>query len=199
MNPEIRSKLDRICNILWSGGLSVPALFIEQISYLIYLKLLDERETELELKGRLLKGKGGNEKLLFPDQASRYRWSNWRFKSGNDLRDFLGDEVFPYMASLLKEEPQVAIYFQDAKLEIDDAHVLKEVIDGLDSFHFTKLGPGVAVLHINQGFRGRAFHNQERLCSKNTRQSDRLGIPRMGCREQDKRPYNLCRQHRAAS
>lgn len=143
MNPEIRSKLDRICDILWSGGLSVPALFIEQISYLIYLKLLDEREAELEVKARLLKGKGGNSKLLFPDQASRYRWSSWRFKSGNDLRDFLRDEVFPYMASLLKEEPQVAIYFQDAKLEIDDAHVLKEVIDGLDSFHFTKLGPDV--------------------------------------------------------
>src|SRR6266516_7583346 len=116
MNPEIRSKLDRICDILWSGGLAVPTLFVEQLSYLIYLKLLDEREAELEVRARLLKGKAGNGKLLYPDQASRYRWSNWRFKSGNDLRDFLRDEVFPYMASLLKEEPQVAIYFQDAKL-----------------------------------------------------------------------------------
>ena len=142
MNQEIRSKLDRICNILWGGGLAVPTLFVEQISYLIYLKLLDEREAELEVKARLLKGKG-NGKLLFPDQASRYRWSNWRFKSGKELRDFVGDEVFPYMASLLKEEPQVAIYFQDAKLEIEDAHVLKEVVDGLDTFQFTKWGPDV--------------------------------------------------------
>jgi len=143
MNQEIRSRLDRICNILWSGGLAVPTLFVEQISYLIYLKLLDEREAELELKSRLVKGKNGNGKLLFPDQASRYRWSNWRFKSGNDLRNFLRDDVFPYMASLLKEEPQVAIYFQDAKMEIDDPHVLKEVIDGLDGFSFAKLGPDV--------------------------------------------------------
>ena len=142
MNQEIRSKLDRICNILWGGGLAVPTLFVEQISYLIYLKLLDEREAELEVKTRLLKGKG-NGKPLFPDQASRYRWSNWRFKSGKDLRDFVRDEVFPYMASLLKEEPQVAIYFQDAKLEIEDPHVLKEVIDGLDTFQFGKLGPDV--------------------------------------------------------
>jgi hypothetical protein len=142
MNQEIRSKLDRICNILWGGGLAVPTLFVEQISYLIYLKLLDEREAELEVKARLLKGKG-NGKPLFPDQASRYRWSNWRFKSGKDLRDFVRDEVFPYMASLLKEEPQVAIYFQDAKLEIEDPHVLKEVIDGLDTFQFGKLGPDV--------------------------------------------------------
>jgi len=143
MNQEIRSRLDRICNILWSGGLAVPTLFVEQISYLIYLKLLDEREAELELKSRLVKGKNGNGKLLFPDQASRYRWSNWRFKSGNELRNFLRDDVFPYMASLLKEEPQVAIYFQDAKMEIDDPHVLKEVIDGLDGFSFAKLGPDV--------------------------------------------------------
>jgi type I restriction enzyme M protein len=142
MNQEIRRKLDRICDILWAGGLAVPTLFVEQISYLIYLKLLDEREAELELKARLLKGKG-NGKLLFPDQASRYRWSNWRFKSGKELRDFVGDEVFPYMSSLLKEEPQVAIYFQDAKLEIEDPHVLKEVIDGLDTFQFTKWGPDV--------------------------------------------------------
>jgi type I restriction enzyme M protein len=143
MNQEIRSKLDRICDVLWSGGLSVPALFIEQISYLIYLKLLDEREADLERQYRLLNGKGVKEKPLFPDQASRYRWSNWRFKSGNELRNFVRDEVFPYMASLLKEEPQVAIYFQDAKLEIDDPHVLKEVIDGLDTFQFTKWGPDV--------------------------------------------------------
>ena len=143
MNQEIRSKLDRICDTLWSGGLSVPVLFIEQISYLIYLKLLDEREAELEVKARLLKGRAGNDRLLFPDQASRYRWSNWRFKSGAELHDFVSDEVFPYMASLLKEEPQVAVYFQDAKLAIDDPHVLKEVIDGLDGFHFAKLGPDV--------------------------------------------------------
>ncbi len=143
MNQEIRSKLDRICNVLYAGGLAVPTLFVEQISYLIYLKLLDERENELETKARLLKNNNGNDKSLFPDQAARYRWSNWRFKSGKELRDFLRDQVFPYMASLLKEQPQVAIYFQDARMEIDDAHVLKEAIDILDGFHFAKLGPDV--------------------------------------------------------
>ena len=61
MNQEIRSKLDRICDILWSGGMSVPTLFVEQISYLIYLKLLDEREAELEVKARMLKGKINSE------------------------------------------------------------------------------------------------------------------------------------------
>src|SRR5262249_48210368 len=92
-----------------------------------------------------LVGKTSNGKTasLFPQQAARYRWSEWRFKSGNELRTFLRDEVFPYMASLVQEAPQVAIYFQDARLEVDDPNVLKQVIDEIDSINFSKLGTDV--------------------------------------------------------
>jgi type I restriction enzyme M protein len=47
------------------------------------------------------------------------------------------------MASLAKDEPEVAEYFRDAVLEIVDPNVLKQVIDELDSFEFRKLGPDV--------------------------------------------------------
>ena len=85
----------------------------------LYLKLLDEEENNRELCARL-NSKNGNGKLLFPDQAEHFRWMKWRFFSGNKLRDFIRDEVFPYMASLIKDEPQVAEYFRDAVLEIRD-------------------------------------------------------------------------------
>src|SRR6516162_9011650 len=101
MNQDIRRKLDRITNILWAGGVTNPVTYIEQISYLIYLKLLDEEETSREQLTRL-KGVNGHDMSLFPQQAARFRWQKWRFKSGADLRDFLRDEVFPYMASLVK-------------------------------------------------------------------------------------------------
>lgn len=144
MNQDLRRKLDRITDILWAGGVTNPVTYIEQISYLIYLKLLDEEEADRELRARLTSGKGnGNGKLLFPKQSERYRWSKWRFKSGTDLRDFLRDEVFPYMSSLVKEEPQIAEYFRDAVLEIVDPNVLKQVIDELDSIDFRKLGTDV--------------------------------------------------------
>lgn len=144
MNQDLRRKLDRITDILWAGGVTNPVTYIEQISYLIYLKLLDEEEADRELRARLTGGKGnGNGKLLFPKQTERYRWSKWRFKSGTDLRDFLRDEVFPYMASLVKEEPQIAEYFRDAVLEIVDPNVLKQVMDELDSIDFRKLGTDV--------------------------------------------------------
>lgn len=142
MNQEIRRKLSHITDILWAGGVTNPVTYIEQLSYLIYLKLLDEEESNRELQVRLTKA-NGNAKLLFPKQAVRYRWSKWRFKSGNDLRDFVRDEVFPYMASLVKEEPQIAEYFRDAVLEIVDPNVLKQVIDEIDKIDFQKLGTDV--------------------------------------------------------
>lgn len=139
MDQDIRRKLNQITDTLWAGGVTNPVTYIEQLSYLIYLKLLDEEESSRELQARL----GGASKLLFDKQAERYRWSKWRFKSGTDLRDFLRDEVFPYMASLVKDAPRVADYFRDAVLEIVDPNVLKEVIDELDSLNFQKMGPDV--------------------------------------------------------
>jgi len=138
VDQNLRRKLDRITDILWAGGVSNPVTYIEQISYLIYLKLLDEEEASRELRARMGAGDGAH---LFPKQAERFRWSKWRFQSGNKLRDFVRDEVFPYMASLVKDDPQVADYFRDAVLDITDPHVLKQVIDELDEIPFQKLGP----------------------------------------------------------
>jgi len=144
MNQDLRRKLDRITDILWAGGVTNPVTYIEQISYLIYLKLLDEEESSRELKARLMgKQTNGNGKLLYPKQAECFRWSKWRFKSGTDLRDFVRDQVFPYMASLVKEEPQIAEYFRDAVLEVVDPNVLKQVVDEIDGIDFAKLGTDV--------------------------------------------------------
>ncbi len=140
MDQTLRRKLDHITDVLWAGGVTNPVTYIEQISYLIYLKLLDEEESERELRGRLGAGNGAS---LFPLQAARFRWSKWRFQSGEGLRNFVRDEVFPYMASLVKDEPHVADYFRDAVLEIVDPNVLKQVIDELDSIDFRKLGPDI--------------------------------------------------------
>ena len=142
MNQDLRRKLNRVTDVLWAGGVTNPVTYIEQISYLIYVKLLDEEEASREQLARL-RGRNGSGVSLFPQQASRFRWQKWRFKSGTELRDFLRDDVFPYMASLVKEEPQVAEYFRDAIFEIVDPNVLKQVVDEIDSIEFRKLGPDV--------------------------------------------------------
>jgi type I restriction enzyme M protein len=140
VDQATRRKLDRITNILWAGGVTNPVTYIEQLSYLIYLKLLDEEEVNRQLQARLGGSANGNGKLLYPGDAHQFRWSQWRFMSGAGLRDFVRDEVFPYMASLVGTEPQVAEYFRDAVLEITDPNVLKQVVDELDTIDFQKMG-----------------------------------------------------------
>src|SRR6056297_1352731 len=124
MNPEIRQKIKAIIQKLWAGGLSDPITYIVQLSYLIYLKMLDEEESTRQRRMEMT-GKGN---LLFPQQAQRYRWSEWRFKSGKELVGYIRDEVFPYMASLVDGEPKIASYFRDATLQIQDPNLLKEVV-----------------------------------------------------------------------
>src|SRR5438094_2330990 len=55
LTGEIRSQIDRIWDTFWSGGISNPLEVIEQITYLLFLKRLDEQETAEELKANQTK------------------------------------------------------------------------------------------------------------------------------------------------
>jgi type I restriction enzyme M protein len=68
MDQDIRRKLDRITDTLWAGGVTNPVTYIEQISYLIYLKLLDEEEIQRELQEQLGVTNAGS-KRLYPTQG----------------------------------------------------------------------------------------------------------------------------------
>lgn len=140
MNQDLRRRLDRITNILFAGGVNNPITYIEQISYFIYLKLLDERENEIVLKSRL---GGRNITSLYPGQAEKYKWSKWKYFSGDKLVKFVRDDVFPYMANVNSENTHIAIYFRDAVLQVHDANVLKQVVDEIDEINFSRLGSDV--------------------------------------------------------
>jgi type I restriction enzyme M protein len=65
LTTEIRSQIDQIWNAFWSGGISNPLEVIEQITYLLFIKRLDELQTLEELKANRLKAL--IERRLFPE------------------------------------------------------------------------------------------------------------------------------------
>lgn len=144
MGLELHERLVRIADILRSGEVMHPLTSIEQISYLIYLKLIDDEESARELEA-INAGEDDTSisKLLFPRQSRRYRWSQWRSMEDRDMFVFLGGDVFPYMASLVKEDPQVAEYFRDAVLEISRPDILRMLVDEIEDIDFTGLGNDV--------------------------------------------------------
>src|SRR5580700_3092789 len=83
LTGDIRNQIDRVWDAFWSGGISNPLEVIEQITYLLFLKRLDELETAEELKAN--RAKKTMEKRFFPagkDERKRpyqdFRWNHFK-------------------------------------------------------------------------------------------------------------------------
>lgn len=111
-------------------------LAIEQVSILLYLKLLDEAAEKYDVvAGR----DSGRSKPMFLLQAERYRWRYWNGLPPRELLAFLSEEVLPYMGSLEREEPCIAMFFRDAELAITDAYLLAEIVARIDRLRLIDL------------------------------------------------------------
>lgn len=109
---------------------------VEQVSILLYLKLLDEAAERYNV----VAGRNSDRSTpMFQLQAERYRWRYWRNLPPDELFTFLSEEVLPYMGSLEREEPRIAGFFRDAELAIADADLLAEVVDQIDRLRLTDL------------------------------------------------------------
>lgn len=137
MNKDLQKKVGNIFELIENQDKASPISSIVQISYLLFLKILDEEESRQKENKEDISPDAKNS--LFPAQAERFRWSKWKDKGGKELREFLKSEVFYYMASLIKEDPIIAAFFRDAVLEIDNSEKLKKIVNTIDSIDFYKL------------------------------------------------------------
>ena len=113
-----------------------PLFAVEQVAHLIYLKILDEESAS--------EGKQDGSRDVFPLQAKRFRWTYWIDKSGEDLIEFVRNQVFFYLSTVVREEEQAAKYFRSAKFEIEDPNLVSSLISELNSVEFRKLEPKIS-------------------------------------------------------
>lgn len=80
---ELKSQVDKIWEAFWTGGISNPLTVIEQFTYLLFLRRLDERQTAEEAKVNIL---GGSlENPLYTEEQASFRWQNFKNKSPEQL------------------------------------------------------------------------------------------------------------------
>ena len=60
LTPDLKSQIDRVWEAFWTGGLSNPLTVIEQMTYLLFIRRLDELQTQKEQKSRDLESAGDN-------------------------------------------------------------------------------------------------------------------------------------------
>ena len=132
---ELKSKVDRIWDTMWSGGISNPLSVIEQLTYLLFIKGLDELHTRKERKAART-GKPIEEPVFTTDQDA-LRWSRFKELAPEQMFETVRDRVFPFIKSMGKSEDsdETSTYthhMQDAIFMMPTARVLANVVDQLD-------------------------------------------------------------------
>src|SRR6266436_9689799 len=94
-DSRLRSQVDALWDKLWSGGLSNPLDAIEQLSFLFFLKRLDEREQDAERAARL---RGKKYQPIFVD--AKLRWSHWTQLPADQALRQVKEQVFPFIKTL---------------------------------------------------------------------------------------------------
>lgn len=128
---EERNKVDQIWDTFWTGGLTNPLLVIEQFTYLLFIKQLDDMETENEANAALL-GYENEEKIFGPDQQD-FRWSKFKNMSPSMQFKLMQDEIFPFIKNLHPDdEASYTRFMKDATFQISAPDKLAKIIEGID-------------------------------------------------------------------
>ena len=139
---ELKSKVDRIWDTMWSGGISNPLSVIEQLTYLLFIKRLDELHTLAEKKA--LRSKKPIENPIFSPKQDHLRWSRFKEKSPDEMFVSIKDEVFPFIKTFgsasgkNSENSTYLHHMKDAIFMIPTPRVLSNVVDQLDGIDMTE-------------------------------------------------------------
>jgi len=137
LTGDIKNQIDRIWDAFWSGGISNPLEVIEQITYLLFLRRLDDLHTLEENKSARLKQP--IERRVFPagkDPKKRpyddLRWSRFKHFAPAEMFTVVGEHVFPFLRTLGGDDSTYAHHMKDARFTIPTAALLAKVVDLLD-------------------------------------------------------------------
>lgn len=128
---ELRNKIDRIWETFWTGGITNPLDVIEQFTYLLFIKQLDDVETTNENEANFL---GVPFESMFPDDCQQYRWSKFKnLGSAEEMYDIVLNGVFPFIKNLHQDgDSAYSKYMGDAIFKIPTASMLTKIVDGID-------------------------------------------------------------------
>ncbi len=128
---EIRKQVDQVWGAFWSGGIANPLTVIEQITYLLFMKRLDELQERKEGEANIT----GNpiENPTFSPEQSQLRWSHFIQLEANQMLDQVRDQVFPFIKDLEDDtDSAYSRFLSDAVFMITSPSLLDRVVKMLD-------------------------------------------------------------------
>ncbi len=133
----LKNQIDRIWDAFWSGGIANPLEVIEQITYLLFLKRLDDLQTLEENRSARFKKSGGPR--VFPagknPKGRPYddlRWSRFKHFAPGELYTVVSEHVFPFLRTLGGDDSTYTHHMKDARFTIPTPALLAKVVDMID-------------------------------------------------------------------
>ncbi len=121
---DLKSQIDAVWNAFWTGGISNPLEVIEQITYLLFIKRLDELYTAEEKKANRL-GRPIEHKIFKKDEQ-QLRWSRFKNLEAKEMFEIVTTRVFPFIKELRGEESSYARHMKDARFTIPTPGLLSD-------------------------------------------------------------------------
>lgn len=159
----IKNKVDKIWTDIWAGGITNPLTVIEQLTYLMFIRSLDEKELETEEFENMT---GEKMDKIFPQSAvgQSMRWSKFKNDDPRDIYELMSRRVFPAVKNMkygrlpdfnekgelveiedkspedesadeVQKKTAFARYMSDAMFLIPTPQVLQKIITGLDDLY----------------------------------------------------------------
>lgn len=142
---ELKNKIDGIWDTIWTGGITSPITTLEQITYLMFMKLLDDNQIKKEANanalGITLKNKVFGDGICVISEEphieieyKKLRWSVFHNFEPNEMFKTVQQYVFPFIKNLNGgKDTAFSRYMKDTVFLIPTARVLAKVVDGIDA------------------------------------------------------------------
>jgi len=134
LTGKIKNQIDQVWEMFWTGGVSNPISVIEQISYLLFIRRLDEIQRTAERQAQAT----GQELVnpVFSKKEAALRWSNFKDKDPNEMFEIVQNQVFPKIKSL-QSQGSFAEHMKDAIFMIPSPKLLDQVVQLLSNINMS--------------------------------------------------------------
>ncbi|MBS0485606.1 MAG: SAM-dependent DNA methyltransferase, partial [Proteobacteria bacterium] len=165
-NPELKSKIDQLWNKFWAGGISNPLTAIEQITYLLFMKRLDEldqkKQADAEWTGEPYAAKFSG--VWIPPEYRNHanpeqyaiekrtlRWSEFKHKQAEDMLQHVQTKVFPFLKDMNGTGSHFTHHMKNAVFIIPKPALLVEAVKTIDEIF--------AIMEQDSQEKGQAFQD----------------------------------------
>ena len=144
---EIKSRIDQIWDTFWTGGITNSLTILEQMTYLFFMKMLDDAQIKKEANAEILKASVDNpvfkegEQWHNPDTDkdvpyNTLRWHVFKNYEAAQMFNTIRTDVFPFIKNLGEgKESAYSRFMKDAVFLIQSPRILQKVVDGIDTLN----------------------------------------------------------------